>query len=260
MLFSTLLMYTTLLACTLLIAVIVLRYDLYLKEPFYALILVTAFGAAFMWLAGQAQLFAIHRIHHSGQLVTNTTLAILAGTTEELGKVSAVALIALLIRRHFEDPLDGLIYGSFAGLGAALEESLHLLIDSGHPIPLPPQEPIRLAGHLIMGGIGGFGLGLIPVRHKHALIITPLCLLAAIALHTLWDVIAFDAAEYYGFTRKLKPWHTSSPVALMLVGMFTFRFLAYRGAVLSRAWLQVCDLRSRKGPPAAPPSFSPRRS
>src|SRR5690606_3183208 len=87
-----------------------------------------------------------------------------AAVTEELAKLAVVWAIALLWRRQFNDPMDGLIYGSFAGLGCAIEESVGL---HGWPTGaalLPLQEPIRLLGHLVMGGIGGFAVGLWRIR------------------------------------------------------------------------------------------------
>ncbi len=220
---STILLYATLAACAAVIILVVIRYDLYDREPWFMVLAGIALGAGFMFLAGLAQTSVIQAMHASGRLVSNGMLAFLAGTTEELGKFAGVLVIALVSRRYFNEPLDGLLYGAFAGLGAALEESVWVLTRLDHLPTLPPQEPVRLAGHLIMGGISGFGLGLFTIRSRRWLIATVASLLAAIALHAAWDIVAFDAADHFVRTRTLQPWHSGVPIALMILGLIAFR-------------------------------------
>jgi RsiW-degrading membrane proteinase PrsW (M82 family) len=221
--FSTILLYATLAACGAVIILAVIRYDLHDREPWFMVLAGVALGAGFMFLAGLAQSGIIHAMHASGRLISNGMLAFLAGSTEELGKLSAVIVIALASRRHFNEPLDGLLYGAFAGLGAALEESVWVLTRFEIVDTLPPQEPVRLAGHLIMGGIGGFGLGLLTTRSRWWPLATLASLLGAVALHAAWDVVAFDAADHFVRTRHLQPWHSGVPIALMIAGLIAFR-------------------------------------
>ncbi len=168
------------------------------------------------------------------QAAGNTLWALYAGVTEEVGKVLAVLAVMVLFRRHFNDPLDGLIYGSFAGLGAAIEESIAVLGFADGAILLPGQEPVRLAGHLIMGGIGGFGLGMRPLGVRRWYLWALATLAGAALLHTLWDVVAFDAHDRADLHGRATAWHTASGVVLMLVGMIAFRWLVLRGAAHSR--------------------------
>ena len=44
--------YATLFLCTMLIAMLVYRYDIYKKEPWYMLVATAAFGVLVMWLLG----------------------------------------------------------------------------------------------------------------------------------------------------------------------------------------------------------------
>ena len=253
MLLSNLILYGTLLACAVVSAWIARQYDLYDYEPWPVLLLATALGAGGMYAAGQVQGMVIRLVTDRGAEFTDTMLALLAGSVEEAFKVLAVVVIALAVRRKFNEPLDGIVYGSFAGLGAAIEESVWVLRHSDTLSHLPPQEPIRLAGHLVMGGIGCFGLGLLTMpgrRRWHACWVIPLCFAAAFGLHTVWDVTAFDAAEVYRDQSLLRGWHTAVPVALMLGGLFAYRGLVSWGASLTRLKNQFCDVRTKRCPPA----------
>lgn len=229
MLLSAMLVYGALAACAAVIGWIVVRYDLYRKEPAPMLLLTVALGAGAMYLAGRVQVAVILAGDASGTPVSDVQIAAMAGLTEELSKFGVVLAIALAARRIFNEPIDGLVYGSFAGLGAALEESVAVLRDGTPTMLLPMQEPIRLAGHLVFGGIGGFGIGLLVLRSRRAPVAIAACLVSAMVLHTLWDVVAFDAANAYQLAQRIHPWHTAASIGLMLVGMVAYRQLVGAG-------------------------------
>lgn len=241
-------LYVTLGACAVGIALLVRRYDLYISEPIPMVVAAIALGIGAMIIATAVQVRVIHSLAAARVLMTDPLLAVLAGSTEELGKVAVVAAIALGLRRHFDEPIDGLVYGSFAGLGAALIESIWVLRGETLAV-LPPQEPIRLAGHVIMGGIGGFGMGLITLRRRGAGAAIVLSYFGAVALHSLWDLVAFTAANEYQRTHRSSPTHSALAVGLMLAGMIAYRWLVGLGARLTRAKLQVCDVLSGRCPP-----------
>jgi RsiW-degrading membrane proteinase PrsW (M82 family) len=230
---ATILLYGTLGLCALLVAWLVVRYDLYEREPLPMLTLAAALGAAAMFAVGQGQVAMIRWLHGGDRAISNVEMAILAGVSEEGAKLCVVALVSLCSRRFFNEPIDGLIYGSFAGLGAALEESLAVLSFGPPTALLPMQEPVRLAGHLVMGGIGGFGIGLVVVRSRWAAPGIAICLLAAVAIHTLWDVIAFDAADVFEAEGRVHRWHTAGAIAVMLGGLVVYRKMVDAGARLA---------------------------
>jgi len=235
----TLLLYIALVLCAVFIAMVVVRYDLHEREPWPLIVLAIALGAGGMWTAGQIQLEMIQAINRAGELVSNTMLAWMAGTTEEIAKLGVVAFVILFARRHFNEPIDGLIYGSFAGLGAALEESFFVLRHVNEPTLTQFQEPVRLAGHLLMGGIGGFGTGLVAVRSRYATIGIALSLGAAVVLHALWDMAAFDATDHFRIHDRLLVWHTIVPIGLMFGGMAVYRVLVRVGTSWTRTWLEA---------------------
>lgn len=257
-----LILYATLAACVLITVWMVKRYDLYDHEPWWYLLLAAGLGACGMYVSGVVQGYFIRAAIEARGESTDLHQAFLAGTIEEGFKISAVALTAILGRlvgRRFDEPLDGIVLGSFAGLGAAVEESIYYLGGWAPVRPdafLPPQEPVRLAGHLVMGGITCFGLGMLtlPWRGRwsrwHAAWAVPLFAVIGAAVHLGWDVVAFDAATTFNARETLETWHTWVPVGLMLGGLILYRGLVAWAAWLTRYTLQVCDVRTKQCPPA----------
>lgn len=85
------------------------------------LVVAVALGAGAMWLAGyHVEAWLVLRY----QVTSRVHLAWLAAGCEEPAKLAVVVLIAMVWRRHFNDPMDGIIYGAFAGVGAALLEGI----------------------------------------------------------------------------------------------------------------------------------------
>ncbi|MBL8999946.1 MAG: PrsW family intramembrane metalloprotease [Phycisphaerae bacterium] len=249
MVVSIILLYSTLSLCGLILALVVWKYDLYRVEPWSLLLLAVALGAGFMYLAGRTQVGLLVAITSRGTLVSDTTFAFIAGSTEEIGKLLGVLVIFLCARKHFDEPIDGLIYGSMTGLGAALEESVAVLLHGPSHGFLPPQEPVRLAGHLVMGGIGGYGAGLWATRQPRGGLSFALWLAVAVTLHTIWDIVAFSAADHFHTYKRLR-WHDNvTPMALMLGGMAVYRRLVASGRRLTREHLRLCDV---------PPCTTPR--
>ena len=249
MLLSTAILYFTLALCAIGLSAVVYRYDLYRHESKWMLLWATVLGGIFMLVAGEAQVLVIRAVTDRGSLITNNWLALLAGSTEEIAKLAVPLLLSRIAWVHMDEPLDGLLYGAFAGLGAALAESIVVLgWNFGTPF-LPAQEPIRLAGHLVMGGISGAGVGLLVMGSRFAWGGVFTALLAATALHTAWDVVAFDAADYYASTGRLKTWHTATPAVLMIIGFIFFRWWVAIASKLTRAHLGVCDVETKRCPP-----------
>lgn len=242
-------LYLSLLICAAGIGTVVYKYDIYRREPPARILLAVALGAFAMWGATHAQFAELELIWRSGSVVSDPLLATLAGVTEELGKLIVVAFFALVMRRTFDEPLDGIVYGSFAGLGAAMIESVWFVSGIDGLSFIPAQEPVRLAGHVIMGGIGGFGMGMLTIRSPRALLWIVLSFLGAALLHTLWDIVAFGAASHYRKSEAVRADHAAAGVGLMFAGMIAYRWLISVGARLTRAKLGVCEVATRKCPP-----------
>lgn len=241
------LLYAMLALCALLIGLLVYRYDLHDREPWQMLLLAVVMGAGGMFLAGRVQVLVLRQVVSAGADVAdfNLALAASAAVTEELAKLAVVWIIALGWRRQFNDPMDGLIYGSFAGLGCAIEEAVYLYGWPHGEVFLPLQEPIRLLGHLVMGGIGGFAVGLWRVRFMAWPVAVPAGWAAAVGIHFVWDVIALSAGE----RGQMLPWHTAGAVATMFSGLFLYALLVRVGFAMSQRTFAPQSRRSLLGWP-----------
>ena len=140
-------LYIALALCAFLFALLVYRYDLYEREPWYMLALAIALGYVAMRAAGSLELVALRYVE------THVAIAAVAALVEELSRFVMVVAIAVLFPRQFNDPMDGIVYGSMIGLGMAVEESFYLLglLETPSPLLLP-VEIVRLLGHLVMAG------------------------------------------------------------------------------------------------------------
>lgn len=232
---SALVWYAALGACALVTAQAVRRYDLHAREPWWALCIALGLGACGMFLAGAAQSVVVRAIGFSADWQGWMGLAARAGVSEELAKFGATGLMVLIARRHFDESVDGLIYGAFVGLGAAMEESVNIVVRAGpvlreHGVSMfPPAEIVRLAGHLVMGGIGGFGWGAMVARWRGWPVWMAWCLVGAILLHGLWDVAAFDAMLRKNGNRSGLWIDATAAIGLMLGGLIAFRWLVSVG-------------------------------
>lgn len=176
----------------LLFGAMVYRYDMHEREPWWMLLLCILGGAVAMAGAFGVEYLALVAAYEADPGRDITLLhALLAGTAEELGKLLVVVAVFLLARKHFNDPMDGVIYGSMAGLGAGLFEAVwYQLFD---PVTAglgvahgAGTNALRLLMHTIWGGSGGFALGLIVMKKPWKLVLMQ-SLGCVMALHAGWD-------------------------------------------------------------------------
>lgn len=189
---------------------VVYRYDMHEREPWWLLLTACAAGAVAMAAAFCLEYAVLLAAARSGLPYDYAVLhATLAGVFEESGKFLVPLGILLLLRRHFNDPMDGLIYGCMAGLGAALYESVWFMLNTPAPgsgssgdgawLPLlhaRGQDAVRLLMHTCWGGLGGSALGLIvmkkPWRGELAKTLG-----GAVLLHLAWDLFVGFVDEQY---------------------------------------------------------------
>ncbi len=184
--------FLTLALCAGLTALLVYRYDLYEHEPIPLLAVAVALGAGMMRLAGRVEASALSRMGHASL----HDVAALAAFAEEGLKLLVVVAVALLARREFDDPMDGVVYGSMSGLGAALEESVFYAgLSPAKPIVMPAAELVRLWAHVVLGGIVGFPLGFWRARPARAAGAVVVALAVAVALHLAWDAVVLSVPE-----------------------------------------------------------------
>jgi RsiW-degrading membrane proteinase PrsW (M82 family) len=230
-----LVIYCTLALCAVGVVAALRRYDMSPREPWHAVIGTVLIGAGLMWLAMFVQQSKVmNPVEWLDSPHENVRFAFAAALTEEMAKLLTVGIAAVLFRRHFDEMSDGVVYGGLAGLGAAIFESVHVLGMPRGSIMLPIEEPVRLAGHLIMGAIGCAGLGYLAVRSRCAYWGVPLCFLLGCGLHFLWDIVAFETADQLLETGEVSWSQHVAAAGLMVTGMVLFRVILLRGGVRIR--------------------------
>jgi hypothetical protein len=107
-----------------------------------------------------------------------------------------------------------------------------MLLGGKESMFLPAAEPVRLAGHLTMGGIAAFGLAYMKLGRRGwpGRLISGF--VAAVALHITWDIVAFDAAD----RGRMSMPHTISSMIIMLGGMVIFRSMVRIATGETRGW------------------------
>jgi len=201
----------------------VYRYDLYNKEPWYLLLLAVVLGTATGYSSGLIEEWLIEAwdIPYDEPL----GMAWLAGTVEELAKVLVVVAIAFAFRSEFDDPQDGQIYGAFAGLGAAIIESRFYITLENPGLATAGTEFARLLLHMLLGGIGGYGIGLTRFRVRGWRWKMPAAVIAAVVLHATWDWACGLPAQLGEIT--MTPRYIA--VGLMLTTLLLFGTLTHVG-------------------------------
>ncbi len=223
------LLYGTLGLCALAAVCLVYRYDMYDREPWYMVVLALLLGMGIMWLVGVVEAWSYRLLAH--HMLSNAVAAAVPATQEEAARLIVVIAIALTLRRQFNDPMDGIIYGSLVGLGMAVTESIVFL--RHHETAgalLPGTEVVRVCGHLAMGGITGFAVGMARLKMKGWWWALAVCLAVSMGIHFFWDWIAFEA----GATGRMSATQSVSAAALLLFGMVFYGALVVKASAWSR--------------------------
>ena len=241
---AAMILYGALVLCAGLAGLLVYRYDMCEREPWYMLVLTALIGAAAMRLAGHLEDWTLELFGSAPRPVV--VIAAVAATHEELLRLLIVVGLVVFVPRQLNDPMDGIIYGSMAGLGMAVTESIFYL-DLWHSTgPLPPaSEPVRLFSHLVLGGITGFAVGMARMRMPGWPRVLLGCLAVSITIHFLWDWIAL-AANSAG---RMRWWQTAAGVALMVGGILFYGRLVVVGSDWSRRVFAPHQMRTLWGWP-----------
>jgi RsiW-degrading membrane proteinase PrsW (M82 family) len=201
--------------CALLTASLVYRYDLYEHEPLPLLAMAIALGAGAMRVAGLVEDWALAGWMGVGPLGR----AVVAAGTEESFKL------------FVDDPMDGVVYGSMAGLGAALEESLFYQgLSPTLATFVPAAELVRLWAHVVLGGIVGFPLGFWRAAPRRAFLAGLGGLAVAVGLHFGWDAVVLTAPDELA----LGAGRTLAGVALMIGSLLLYGRLVVIASSRSR--------------------------
>ena len=211
------------LLCALGAAVLVRRHDMFDREPWWALAGTALLGALLMSAAGRVEDLVIYA---GTDTPSSLWIALNAAFFEGLARVAAVGAVMILLPRIFNDPMDGVTYGSVAGLGMAVYESA-LYLRAGAP---GAAEPARLYGHLVLGGIAAFPLGMVRARMPGAGGAFLRCGVAAFGLHAVIDAAGLRATVRPEF----EPAARAIVIACVVVATLLYGVLAVRASEWSR--------------------------
>lgn len=200
----------------LLFGAMVCRYDMHEREPWWMLVCAALAGVLTMGLAYVVQgLIEPAALRAESDLVPRIIMAVAAGVSEEVGKLAVPVAALLFIRKHFNDPMDGLVYGSLAGLGAAIFEGAWWQWFVPQPedtaaITTHGPNLMRLLMHTLWGGIVGSALGLIVMKRDARLKLAQR-VGGVMLIHFAWDF-------FIGFTPPVEQGNGHRLVAAIVIG------------------------------------------
>jgi RsiW-degrading membrane proteinase PrsW (M82 family) len=165
------------------------RRDHYRLEPPHMMLRVFGLGAIAVVPAAITELGfergyqAVLGAHEPPVLVA----AFLAAIPEEGWKLVAVYLGAYL-HRHFDERVDGMIYGAAAALGFASVENVLYILRDGPSVMWLRSFTATLA-HVGFTGILGLHLGRARFDHEHEVSLVLRGFLLAVLLHAAYDLL-----------------------------------------------------------------------
>lgn len=195
------------------------RFDRHEAESFGRMLAVMCGGGAWAMLTA----WVLYRLMaQAGLHAARTALGamLVVGPVEEAAKLMALLSCYPLIRRHLDEPTDGLIYMACVALGFSLIENVAYALTSPSGgvllvVRLAICTPVHIAFSLLMG----LALYHFTVTRRHRGFL-PLAWLSASVLHGIYDVLLLNR-----YTALVVP------VVLWLAWWWTLRLLAYTDAV-----------------------------
>jgi RsiW-degrading membrane proteinase PrsW (M82 family) len=188
--------------------------DRWEPEPRSALIF------AFLWGAGVSVVLALFVDAEVQSMIASSGgdpaafefigAAVQAPIVEEFGKGLGVLLLFWFARRHFDGPVDGIVYAAAVAAGFAFTENIQYfgiaLTESGGSIA-GVGELFVIRGlmspfaHVMFTAFTGLALGIAARRTNGMLGILAfaLGLVPAVLLHAFWNGALFFVADFYGY-------------------------------------------------------------
>ncbi len=193
-------------------------------------------AAAFMWGAVVStaislvantsfSVFAMGLVGHPG-LASQMTASFSAPLFEEGTKGFALVFLFFLFRRHFDNVLDGMLYGALIGLGFAWLENIlyYVQASDGGAVGMLKLTYLRgvvngLSSHVTYTGLTGMGFGLVRILRKGIArwALVPLFWGMAMFAHFLWNTFAGIILGVTGGDSELQAYAVGLPLAVLLL-------------------------------------------
>jgi RsiW-degrading membrane proteinase PrsW (M82 family) len=218
------------------------RYD---REPLHLVAMVFLWGATAAPLLTVAVFGVIDRLSSGVEETTNVALIGLSVVTpmiEELSKAVAVVLVVVFSSK-FDNPTDGVVYGTAVGLGFAVSENVIYGISAGFHLQSAAGILVLVGGRTLLsagvhavssatfGGFLGHAVMSGKLLSKTAWAVTGL--LAAVLLHGSWN---FSLARFgpMGESGTPRLWLAALPVLYVVYTMTLALFLHSEHRILKR--------------------------
>ena len=192
--------------------------DRHLPEPPANLLICLALGVLASFLAGWSyELLGVFGLRFDAVALADSNPAALfayamlaIGPVEELGKL--LLFVAVVLRfKAFDEPMDGIVYASFIGLGFAAMENVYYLQY------LTPLESVArgFAGpvtHILFASIWGHWISMAHLEGRSVVVAGSAGFAIAAALHGLYDFIVL-----------LNPTHALPIAAALILAIWIWR-------------------------------------
>ena len=161
------------------------NYDIYDEEPF-GILLASFIVGGVVSIIVTLILYTFVAVEH-----TFAQAFYKVGLIEELAKLITFFLIYRIIRKHFDEIVDGVIYMSCIALGFAVIENISYAMNSESPYTLLAMRAFTSTiGHMAFSGIMGVALFIHFKVHKNVVGILITLVLATFG-HGLYDAVIF---------------------------------------------------------------------
>lgn len=122
------------------------------------------------------------------------SMLFVVGPVEEVCKFLAIR-VSVYRSLHFEETMDGLVYGAAASLGFASLENLFYVVEFG-PEVMVLRAPFSTLAHVVFGSMWGCGLGLYRIGRGSWVVWAGLA--GAAVLHGVFNILLFSAVPLLG--------------------------------------------------------------
>ncbi|MBX9718650.1 MAG: PrsW family intramembrane metalloprotease [Microbacteriaceae bacterium] len=171
---------------------------------------------AFLWGAGVSVLIALIVDAEIQNVIAAAGLgefgaeffgaAIQAPIVEEAGKGLGVLLLFVAVRRHFDGPVDGIVYAAWVAGGFAFTENILYfgseLVSGGSPVEVFFIRGIMSPfAHVMFTAFIGAAIGFAAQRpgRFRGVIAFVIGLIPAVLLHAFWNGALFFVTDFYGY-------------------------------------------------------------
>lgn len=173
---------------------------------------------AFLWGAGASVLLALVVDAEVQNLITSFGLsatgaeffgaAIQAPIVEEVGKGLGVLVLFFAVRRHFDGPVDGIVYSAWVAGGFAFTENI--LYFGSQLVSSDPGSTLEVFfirglmspfAHVMFTAFIGAAIGWAATKpgQLRGIVAFLVGLIPAVLLHAFWNGVLFFVTDFYGY-------------------------------------------------------------